>query len=306
VRSRHRVAGAVASLTRSATVEHHAAMARGVRSILPVRPLELRAGYARKHELVALLVLLLGVGAIAGVPYLAHDITDVARDQEVWDHGVRATDESISGREHSRYGLSWLIASYDFRVSYVDDRGEKHDGVVDFATALGELDTGEETEVRYDPAHPERFAVSWAIAARGPRYRGAIALVSMSGVLGVFLIWGAWNVRRKLQRERQIAAEGLELEVRVISRQFVARRGKITGEVHYVLEIPPADGVAAPRTQNHKGSLLLECGSEGRHVLALVLPGDHKHVLLVREDLAPLVVTDAERDVAVARAASAA
>jgi len=255
---------------------------------------------------VALLIVVFGVGGLAGVPYFAHEITDVARDQEVWDHGVRAAKGSLSGRETSRSGLSWLIASYDLRVEYVDDRGDQHDGTLELTTALGDLDTSQEIEVRLDAAHPERFALSWAITSRGPRNRGAIAIVALSGLMGLFLIRAAWQVRRKLQRDRQIAAEGVELAVPVTRRQCVARRGKITGEVHYVLEIPSADGVVAPRTHAHKGKLLLECGQDGSRVLALILPGDHAHLLFVHDDLSPLVVTEAERDAAIARAAAAA
>ena len=280
-------------------------MARGVRSILPIRPLPLRAGYRRKHHLVAIFVVLSGCAMVAGAAYLSHEISDVARDQEVWDHGVRAADGSVEGRKNSRYGLSSLFASYDLRVSYVDDRGGKHDGVLELTTALGELDTSGELEIRFDPAHPERFAVSWAIASQGPRHRGAIAIVALCGLLGLFLVWGGWNVRRKLQRETRIAAEGLELEVPVVKRQFVVRRSKITGEVHYELAIPSVDGVAEPRTRMHKGSPLLECGRDGSRVLALILPGDHKHVVLVHDDLSPLLVTEAERDAARARAAAA-
>src|SRR5215470_1870912 len=222
-------------------------MVRGVRAILPIRPLELRRGYRGKLNLVALLILVFGGGMLAGAAYLSHEIPDVARDQEVWDRGVRAADGSISGREHTRYGLSSLLASYDLRVEYVDDRGGKHDGKLELTTALGDLDTSEPLEVRYDPANPKRFAVSWAIASSGPRYRGAIAIVVLCGLIGLFLIRAAWQVRRSVQRDAQIAAEGLELEVPVVSRQFVARRGKITGEVHYVLEIPSGDGVAEPQ-----------------------------------------------------------
>lgn len=280
-------------------------MVRGVRSILPVRPLSLRAGYRWKHHLVAIFIVLSGCAMVAGAVHLGHEISDVARDQEVWDHGVRATDGSIDGRKNSRYGLSSLMASYDLRVSYVDLGGGKHDGVLELTTALGELDTSGELEIRHDPAHPERFAVSWAIASQGPRHRGAIAIVALSGLLGLFLIWGGWSIRRKLQRETQTAAEGLELEVSVVRRQFVVRRGKATGEVHYELAIPAADGVGEPRVLKHKGSLLLEHGRDGNRVLALILPGDHKHVVLVRDDLSPLVVTEAERDAARARAAAA-
>jgi hypothetical protein len=280
-------------------------MVRGVRSILPMQPLQLRGGYRRKHILVAVFIVVSGCAMVAGAVYLGHEISDVARDQEVWDHGVRATDGSVEGRMNSRYGLSSLFASYDLRVSYVDVGGGKHDGVLELTTALGELDSSGELEIRYDPAHPERFAVSWAIASQGQRHRGAIAIVAMCGLMGLFLIWGGWNVRRKLQRETRIAAEGLELEIPVVKRQLVARRGKVTGEVHYELAIPSADGVAEPRTHKHNGSPLLECGRDGNRVLALILPGDHKHVLLVHDDLSPLVVTEAERDAAKARAAAA-
>jgi hypothetical protein len=274
-----------------------------IRSIVPARPLQLRRSYRLKLSLVASFILLVGAAFLAGVPALFHEITDVDRDQDVWDHGVPASDGSVEGTEHSRTGLAWLIAWYEFRVTYVDDGGARHQAELELTTALGEFDGSPPIEIRYDPAHPERFALGWAVAARGPRYRGAIAIVVGCGLLGVLLVRSAWQIRRRRKREQQIASDGVELELRVVSRHLTTRRGKLTGEAHYVLEIPSADGVAAPKTHDHKGPLLFEYGGDAEHVLAMILPGDHKHVLVLQEDLAPLLVTEAERDSATACAA---
>lgn len=268
--------------------------------------MRLRAGYIWHMGIVAAVCFLLGAGAIAGLPHFGRELTDIARDQEVWDHGVRAADGSLEGRQHSRGGLSWLIAWYELRVTYVDDRGASHDHELTLNTAFGELNGEDDVEIRYDPAQPERFAVSWAISSSGARYRGAIVFMLVCVAMGLVLIWTGWKIRRDLQRDKQLAREGGELEVRVVGRRLVLQRGRFTGEAHYALEVPPADGIAKPHPLTHKGPLLLERGPDGNRVLALALPGDHRRVLLVRADLAPLVATHAEREAAQARAGSAA
>jgi hypothetical protein len=281
-------------------------MTMGTRAVLPTRPLRLRAGHVWHMGIVAAVCFLLGAGALAGVPHFAHELADVARDREVWDHGVRAADGSLEGRQHSRIGLSWLLAWYELRVMYVDDRGERHDEKLGLNTAFGELNGEDDVEIRYDPAHPERFAVSWAVSSSGARYRGAILFILICAAIGACLIWAGWKVLRDLQRDKQTAAEGGELELRVVGRQLVLQRGGFSGEAHYALEVPPVDGISAPRAMTHKGPVLLESGTDGSHVIALAVAGDHRRVLLVHADLAPLVVTDAEREAAQARAGAAA
>jgi hypothetical protein len=72
------------------------------RSILPARPLRLRAGYQAKSILVIVVVAAMVAGLGAFTWYSISDVSDIRHDQAVWDRGVEATDGSLpepAGRE---------------------------------------------------------------------------------------------------------------------------------------------------------------------------------------------------------------
>lgn len=270
------------------------------RTILPARPLRLRAGAYMKSALLALLMLVFAGLLGLATAWVSGGARTIGRDKDVWASGVPAQDGTINGKRSSKLGLSWLIASYDFTVSYVDAEGARYEGKLEFWTMFGGPDVDEQAEVRYDPKRPERFAVSWGVEASGARWRAVIVLTALCGLTTLLFAWLAWVMVQDGRALARTAAGGDELQLRVIAETPIVKDGKATGKWRFELERD--DGSGTRRTIIKEQSSVLHCAPNNARVLALWTPGQPSSIVVPTRDLAPLAVSDAERREIVGRA----
>lgn len=214
------------------------------RTLLPDRPLGFRAGH-HVRVVMSLLVLLTVAAVPAGFGVWAvSDVVDLHREERIWETGVLALDGELEGKTHSGHFLGWLMKDYDLVVRYRDLAGVAHEGAMSFTTMLGNPDTDEEPEVRHDPAHPERFALSWAIEAGGARWRKAILAGVFFGVLSFGVLTLAWLFGRRAFARRRVGRDGDELIARVLDVRVVHdSNGAPTSRRAYQLLLPPPAGI---------------------------------------------------------------
>ena len=267
------------------------------RAILPAQRLRLRGGAHVKTTLLTLLMLAMAAGCALGATWFASSGMSILRDQEIWEHGAPAIDGSINAKRTSKL-IPWLIANYDGTVSYTDAEGARYEGSVDFWTMFGGPDT-DTAELRYDPAHHDRFAISWGVEASGARWRAVIVMVLLLGLLSPVAAYGAWAIVQNARDEARVAAEGDEIELHVVSCTPNVKDGKPTGTYHYELELEIGDR----RERIHRDSpRLLTCAPSDARVLGLWQPGKRASVIVIAGDLAPLAVSPAQRAEILARA----
>lgn len=257
------------------------------RAILPARPLRLRGGAYVKAALLALFMLALAGVAVLGTTWFVSSAATIGRDKDVWARGVPAEGGHFEGERRSKLGLAWFVASYDGTVSYTDAAGARYEGSVNFWTMFGGPDT-DRTELRYDPDHPERFAISWAVEASGARWRAVVVMTLLLVLIAILCGVGAWAFIDDVRHRARIAATGDEVALRVVSADAVVREGKPTGKVRYELEL-------ADRQFTVEMPSVLPCAPADAAVLGLWLPGKPRSVLVLARDLAPLAVSHAER-----------
>jgi hypothetical protein len=104
--------------------------------------------------------------------------------------------------------------------------------------------------------------------------------------------FGTWAIWQNARAEARVAAEGDEVQLRVVSATPLVKDGKPTSKYQYALELDAGD---PPLLINRDSEWLLSCAPNDSRVLALWRPGKPESLILIRSDLSPLVVTAAER-----------
>ena len=259
------------------------------RTILPARPLRVRASGHVKTALLLLLMVAFVVGGALGTTWFVSSSASIGRDKDIWARGIPAADGSIHAKRTSKL-IPWLIANYDGTVSYVDAEGARYAGDVDFWTMFGGPDT-DQAELRYDPQHHDRFAINWGVEASGARWRAVIVMTVLCALLTLAFAFGAWAILQNARGESRVAATGDEVELRVVSCKPQVKEGKPTGKYVYELELDLPDG---PKRIHRESAWLLSCAPNDARVLGL-WHGNPASLILIASDLAPLVVGDAER-----------
>jgi flagellar basal body-associated protein FliL len=271
------------------------------RSILPARRLRLRASTYVTSALFVLLLLAFAAGGVLGTIWFVSSGGTILRDQDVWERGVVAQEGSIRAKRTSKL-IPWLIANYDGTVDYADAEGARYQGSIEFWTMFGGPDTDNQAELRYDPQHHERFAISWGIEASGARWRAVVMMTALLVLLTLVFAYGAWVIAQNARGDARVAAEGDEVQPAVVSATPVVKEGKPTGKYQYVLEL---DAAVPPARVTRESTWLLTCAPNDSRVLGLWQPGKPASLILIRSDLAPLAVTAAERAEINARAEQA-
>jgi hypothetical protein len=275
------------------------------RSVLPVRPLGLRMSFYLRRTAFGLFLAAFAAGSGAGAVWAISDAWSIRRDQRIWDSGTQATDGMVHGKVRSR-GLRWVIAFYDLDVTYADADGARYRGPVEIATMLGSVDTDADPEVRYDPADPDRFALSWAVDASGARWRWVVIGGALFGAIALLFAWVTRGWIQETLAIRQCARRGREVVVRIADVLRVDDdRGRRTTKARYTLLVPAPDGADDQRWLEEldlaRGRPLFADPTEGT-AHALIGPGANTRILLC-DSLYPLALTAAERREVHARAA---
>ncbi len=266
------------------------------RTILPARKLGLRAGVHARTALWLLLLLALTAGMGLATTWFVSCGASIGRDKDIWARGLPA-DGTIDAKRTSKL-IPWLLANYDGKIRYNDAEGASYESSVYFWTMFGGPDT-DSAELRYDPQHHEQFAISWGVDASGARWRAVIVMSALFALLTLACGFGTWAILQNARGEARVAREGDEVELRVVSCMSIVKQGKPTGKYHHELELDT--GGAAPQRIARDSLWLLHCAPNDARVLGLWIPGKTEHVIVVRNDLAPLAVTAGERAEILAR-----
>lgn len=260
------------------------------RDLLPNRPLRVK-GRSRVMTIVGLVMLVgMAFGTGSCTVWFGSTGATILRDKSVWSSGLPADGGTIDFKRTSKIA-PWLMADYEGTVRYSDAEGATYEGKVSYWTMFGGPDTSN-VALRYDPQHHDRFALSWGVEASGARWRATIVFTLILAFLTLAALVGVWAVIMSLRAESRVAAEGDEVELRVISSSPVFAEGKPTGEQCYVLEVSELD---PPKqiTRNMK-SLFFTTADQSR-VLGLWKPGSTEDLVVLASDLTPLDLPDRER-----------
>ena len=233
-------------------------------------------------------------GLFALCAYLAYDqFADIGATHtasRIWADGVPAVGGSVHGHRTSKFGMTWLVASYDLDVSYEDAAGNHHDGNHSFWTMIGGPDTDDQPELRYDREHPDKFAVSWEIAASGARLRATIILGLVCTALALVMGLVISLVPKAMLRIWRCGRRGDELVVRVTG--FDEHREKSTVRRTYRFAYAGADRAERFASETYTlPHIPLFTDADQTHALAL-LYGETAQVL--RDDGYPFAITNRE------------
>jgi uncharacterized protein DUF3592 len=254
-------------------------------ALLPPRPLPLdsRAIARRRLKKRALAALAAGIGVAfsVGTVFFTRELLG---ERALWDRGAEGRILRLSGKveESQKLGLTFLY-DYELDVRWADVQGRERDGKTSFLRMFKAV--SEAPALRYDPAAPDRFVLSWA--ARGGLPRSGMAIVC--GALGAVMLLGTIvMVRSEQQRTealRVCAEDGEEMLCRV------EKAWEYKG-AHYVQYRLPDDG----RLRTYEGDAPLIITRDGvQHVLALRSPRAPDAPFLVDADLRSFDLSQEER-----------
>jgi hypothetical protein len=281
--------------------------------ILPPAPLRLKRSFVVSNQIWSILLMLIGLFIPAGYGYWQLDeVEHIQRDAEVYASGVPTEDGSVNGSVRSRY---FIFRDYNLDVNFVDAQGKRHAEKLSFSTLGSGIDEEQTPELRYDPADPSRYAVSWAVESSGGRWASVIFFTLGGMVIGFAVGYLGWAMRRNLRDARSVAERGEEVACRVLSAVPQVVNGRETDNIIYRVSVPappaapswqgayrdPMQGAppAAPPVEreivlNRKTATPLFLDARGAVVLALVTPDAERRFVAMRDDLHPFTFTDDE------------
>lgn len=266
-------------------------------SVLPPRPLRLHQSFVGRttKSVVILGVIFAGFGVGLFLWQLG-DFSRFLRDRDIWATGATATAVSVKGEAHFTTPVITLglvkFYDYDLKVAYSDGKGEARTATLKVESMLVGIDQSAEPVVKFDPASPDRFVLSWAIDLGLWRWSWLgfkWILILACGTLLVLVLRGATRVLRNARLAAENSDEVL-LEVEKIEPFLVngAHHGQFI--VHYLL---PGGGAPTSRNVAMHPPLLLE--KQGKQYLVSLAPekAPGKPVIL-EENLMPFAFTPDE------------
>ncbi len=268
---------------------------------LPAGPWPVEPGYVRGKRIRGWLLRCVALAvAIAYALYAQGEIADLARERAILARpdAVEVAAE-FDGRVESRWGL---FASYRGTVRFVAPGGVVQEGKVDFST-LTQIDTQAPVTVKFAPALPEQFVLSWAADAMGSRWV-MLAILAGFGLLvlpGLFW-WIGSLLFGQVDLALAVSVDGEQHVRRLVRVEEQKQYGKLIVR-RYVVEVPTARGpkqlFAAWKQKEGTACLVPPDG-----VLVLSSPSVPKRVLVLRHDLWPLQLPDEVRQAVLQRLAT--
>jgi hypothetical protein len=129
--------------------------------------------------------MLVGLALGGGALYFGlQGLRGVVADRELWEKGTPAPHVRVGGRVKTN---RMILKDYHLEVDFQDTSGGVHHGQEEFTTLFTSVDQERPPELRYDPADPSRFVVSWARDVTGGRMTAAVFFV----VMGPLFLVGA-------------------------------------------------------------------------------------------------------------------
>jgi len=255
--------------------------------VLPPRPLRLdsRALGSRrlKKGLLALFVAVVGASFGIGSAIFTRQLLG---ERALWERGTGGKIVHLSGKvqEWQKLGLT-IFYDYALEVSWADGQGQVHDGKTSFERMFKGVPDGETPELRYDPAAPDRFVLSWA--ARGGLPRNGMAI--LCGALGLLMLLGTLAMVRQEKRWVELLRICAEDGDEMLCRVEKAWQYKGVHTVQYRL---PDDG----RLRKYEGEQPLIVVRNGvQHLLALRSPRAPDAPFVIGADLRCFELSHDER-----------
>lgn len=133
-----------------------------MRSTYLPQPLRLDRSYLRKQLLPSRFTAFLVVLAVCGGFLACYETALKLEERRVWTTGALATDVGYEGdvRKSTKLGIP-TGTTYRLNVRYSDANGVAHEGKTRFDLCLTEAPLEETPEVRFAPADPKKFAISY-------------------------------------------------------------------------------------------------------------------------------------------------
>ena len=264
--------------------------------LLPSRPLRLRRGFVLWSYLGALLLGLTGaVSLTAYTVWQLGEAHQIRADHAIWDHGTPAESSNVSGKETSH---NFLYNSYELDVEYADAQGQTHRGKAEFSSLFASVDQKTDADVRYDPAHPERFALRWAVELGGYRW-AAFAFMMLAGIaIGLSLLVLAFALLRRVLDARAAAENSQEVELELVKVVALAQHGRPTGTSQFHFQVTTEAGKTVKSNvafRTNKGQLPLYTDAKKSRFLALRSSRAPDRPVVLRNDLHPFDVSPEER-----------
>ena len=267
--------------------------------LLPPRPLMIDpkavAKERRKVFLLLALFLVAGVGFGAGGAYFT---SNVLHHRHVWENGRPGQITDLSGevRRSGKLGLT-IFHDYDLQISFLDEKGQTHSGELEFSLFWSEADTSADPELRYLAASPEVFTLSPAVTSGPVSIWGATTMMMTLAALMLFAMFGTVRQsREQARRLRLVLEDGEEVLAELITVTNVQGNFVVRYQV---------DGESKPRSDSFRAPPLLVTDAKGSKVVLLRSPREPEHYVLVRHDLAPIMLDAAIREDIQRRAAGA-
>jgi len=246
-------------------------------ALLPARPLQLDPRALAQRRLrnfgVTAVLIAMGIAFWAGSAVSARQIV---AERFLWERGTHGKVLHLSGKveETQKMGLTFFY-DYDLDVKWLDAQGREHSGKTSFGRTFRGVGKREAAILRYDPAAPDRFVLSWA--AKGGLPRAGIAI--LCALLGGLMLLCSRSLvkleRRRLELLRMCAEDGEEVVGQV--EKAWSHKG-----VHYLRYRLPDD----VRVRKYQGDAPFVFAREGAlHVLALRSPRAPDAPYLVEADL---------------------
>lgn len=267
--------------------------------ILPV-PLKLDRKFIRGSSLTGLILLLGGAISLALFCwYVINGINEMQYEKSIWERGQPAPLAETQGQYRSRWNI---LKHYELTVIYQDQQGNEYEKPCEFSTLFGGVDEDQAVEVRYLPDDPERFALSWAIAAEGPRWSNLALYALIILGFGVLLGFAGWGKLGELRLARRLSAGGREIRLQIVEvvradKEDVQvsrrRRTENPGLFTYRFTYPEhskKDGHVCSQTIDHVNGIPLFLDDGRRTMTGLMDPDRPDQVLLLRFNFYPFSI----------------
>jgi len=244
----------------------------------------------RNRTLRGAAVLLLLVGGMGGffAWYGASETASWLTSRAVWQSGAAAEDAEIDGTTTTR---KLLFHSLEGKVRYRTPEGDEREAEVDVTSVLEDFDTQRPFAARFDPAHPDRVAISWAQElSYGPWLWLATSWGMALFMLGVAL-WAAVAAFRSLRAVALAAVEPTAVPLRVHASGPQLNNGQPTGAHEVKYSLPGADQVHTAVI--HCPPLLVEAGAQTLGLALRSANAAHAPVVLC-EGLYPYAASEAQ------------
>ncbi len=282
----------------------------GRRAILPPRPFQLRSGYLKLEWGLGVLLMLLAAGALVVAVLVGNEYFKLRHEEAVFADGVSAVHSSVKGYRADITSLFILrtevpsrdpggfalCRSYVLTVNYIDGQGTTHSQDFEFSTWLGSVDERSPVLVRYDSDHPENYALSWAVAAKGHRLVGTGLQIAVFGLIGIALFWSSWVLIHYGYDAKRASEDGEEVELQIVSAKELSQDDQPAENVRYRYRVVgDTEGKTHEEVLPKKNAPLFLDGVN-RLMLGLRSPRNGGRILVMKDDLSPFSFTAEEKE----------